>query len=201
MQTTSRQLYAYWDRVRNGRVAPRRFEIEPAKIAALLPETFIAECDGQLAYRFRLAGTKICEQFGRELRGGDLLSLWDIKDRDAFASLLRAVTTDAAIGHVSFHAYSDADRQAKFELLVMPLIHTGAAINRLLGAITAVEPPFWLGSAPLVRQEVIELHLQWPDGAPRAASPQAAPAPRSAARGEGGGITRKRFRVYEGGVD
>jgi hypothetical protein len=66
-QPTSRQLYAYWDRVRNGRVAPRRSEVEPAKIAALLPETFIAECAGMLGYRFRLAGTK--RQFGRELRG------------------------------------------------------------------------------------------------------------------------------------
>jgi hypothetical protein len=97
-QPTSRQLYAYWDRVRNGRVAPRRFEIEPAKIAALLPETFIAECAGMLGYRFRLAGTKICEQFGRELRGADLLSLWDTDDRDAVASLLRNVLTDAAVG-------------------------------------------------------------------------------------------------------
>lgn len=196
MQTTSRQLYAYWDRVRNGRVAPRRFEIEPAKIATLLPETFIAECEGELAYRFRLAGTKICEQFGRELRGADLLSLWEAKDRDAFASLLRTVITDAAIGQVSFHAYSDANRQAEFELVVMPLIHTGAAINRLLGAITAIEPPFWLGTTALVRQEVISLQVLWPDGAPRAASSQA-PSPRSAGRG----TARKRFRVYEGGVD
>jgi hypothetical protein len=73
-QPTRLQLYAYWDRVRNGRFAPRRFEVEPAKIAALLPETFIAEGAGLLGCRFRLAGTKICEQFGRELRGADLLS-------------------------------------------------------------------------------------------------------------------------------
>ena len=52
------------------------FEVEPAKIAALLPETFIAEGAGLLGCRFRLAGTKICEQFGRELRGADLLGLW-----------------------------------------------------------------------------------------------------------------------------
>ncbi len=61
-QPTSRQLYAYWDRVRNGRIAPKRFEIEPAKIAPLLPETFITEATGLRTYRFRLAGTKICEQ-------------------------------------------------------------------------------------------------------------------------------------------
>ena len=97
-QPTSRQLYAYWDRVRNGRIAPRRFEIEPAKIASILPETFIAEGAGLLGYRFRLAGTKICEQFGRELRGADLLGLWEEPDRDAFASLLRNVFTDAAVG-------------------------------------------------------------------------------------------------------
>ena len=65
---------AAWDRVRNGRFAPRRFEVEPAKIAALLPETFIAEGAGLLGCRFRLAATKVCEQFGRELRGADPLS-------------------------------------------------------------------------------------------------------------------------------
>jgi hypothetical protein len=114
-QPTSRQLYAYWDRVRNGRVAPRRFEIEPAKIAALLPQTFIVENAGMLGYRFRLAGTKICEQFGRELRGADLLGLWDAKDPDAVASLLRNIFADAAVGYGRFRAYaastiSDASR-------------------------------------------------------------------------------------------
>jgi hypothetical protein len=129
-------------------VAPRRFEVEPAKIAALLPETFIAECAGMLGYRFRLAGTKICEQFGRELRGADLLSLWNTDDRDAVASLLRNVFTDAAVGHFVFRAYSRTNRQASFELVLLPLIHTGEAINRVLGAITAIEPPFWLGAEP-----------------------------------------------------
>jgi hypothetical protein len=56
-----------------------------------LPETFIAESVGSLGYRFRLAGTKTCEQFGRELRGADLLALWHGADRDAVASLLRSV--------------------------------------------------------------------------------------------------------------
>jgi hypothetical protein len=196
-QSTSRQLYAYWDRVRNGRTAPGRFEIEPSRIAALLPETFIAEYDGLQGCRFRLAGTKICEQFGRELRGRDLLSLWQVEDRHAFAALLRNVSDDAAVGQVLFHAYTGARRQAKFELVVMPLTHKGEAITRLLGAITAVEPPFWLGSAPLIRQEVIELHLLWPDGGPEGATASLADASAAAAPRLG----CSRFRVYEGGVD
>jgi len=190
-QPTSRQLYAYWDRVRNGRVAPRRFEIEPAKIAALLPETFIAEGAGTLGHRFRLAGTRICEQFGRELRGADLLSLWEDADRDAVASLLRTVFADAAVGYGRFKAYTHTDRQANFEFVLLPLIHTGEAINRILGAITAIEPPFWLGAEPLLRQEIVELNTHWPDGAP-------------AFMAQGGAevisLARRRFRVLEGGL-
>ena len=165
-QPTSLQLYAYWDRVRNGRFAPRRFEVEPAKIAALLPETFIAEGAGLLGCRFRLAGTKICEQFGRELRGADLLSLWQDSYRDAVASLLRTVLTDGAVGYGTFTAYTRTERHADFEFVLLPLIHTGDAVNRILGAITAIEPPFWLGSEPLVRQEIGALNLHWPDGGP-----------------------------------
>ncbi|HYJ59579.1 MAG TPA: PAS domain-containing protein [Methyloceanibacter sp.] len=165
-QPTSRQLYAYWDRVRNGRVAPRRFEIEPAKIASLLPQTFIAEHTGMLGYRFRLAGTEICKQFGRELRGADLLGLWETGDRDAFDSLLHNVFTDAAVGHGRFRAFAANNREASFEFVLLPLIHAGDAVNRILGAITAVDPPFWLGAEPLLRQEIVEINVHWPDGAP-----------------------------------
>jgi hypothetical protein len=178
-QTTSRQLYEYWNGTRNGRVAPHRLEIDPAKIAALLPETFIAECDGLFTYRFRLAGTKICEQFGKELRGSDVLSLWEIEDRNALAALLRKVSGQGAVGQVLFHAEANDGREAKFELVVMPLTHTGEAMTRLLGAITAIEPPFWLGSIPLVRSRLRELHVLWPDGRPRLAPMRRGRAPAS----------------------
>jgi len=190
-QPTSRQLYAYWDRVRNGRVAPRRFEIEPSKIASLLPETFIAEAAGLLGYRFRLAGTRICEQFGRELRGADLLSLWEDADREAVSSLLRNVFAEAAVGYGRFRAYTNSNRQASFELILLPLIHAGDAINRILGAITAIEPPFWLGAEPLLRHEIVELRLHWPDGS----SPFAMQGGADVVR-----LARRRFRVLPGGL-
>ena len=162
MQSTSQQLYAYWDRVRNGRLAPRRAEIDPAQISPLLPETFIAERIEARSYRFRLAGTRICEQFGRELQGTELLDLWTDADRRAVGSVLRTVLTDAAIGYGRFRAYGRANRQAHFEFLFLPLIHIGETPNRLLGAFTAIEPPFWLGTQPLLRLELTELKLHWP---------------------------------------
>ncbi len=190
MQSTSRQLYAYWDRIRNGRIAPRRFEIEPSQIAALLPETFIVESAGLLGYRFRLAGTRICEQFGRELRGADLLNLFEDSDRDALSSLLGTVFTDGAVGQGRFRAFTGSNRQADFELLLLPLIHTGESINRVLGAIVAIEPPFWLGAEPLQRQEIVDLDLNWPDGSPSFAQGGA----------EVISLARRRLRVLPGGL-
>lgn len=177
--------------MRNGRVAPRRFEIEPAKIADILRETFIAECTGLLGFRFRLAGTRICQQFGRELRGVDFLSLWSFQDRDAIASLVRNVLNDGAVGHGTFRARNKANHTAEFEFTLMPLIHTGQTINRLLGSITVIDQPFWLGSEPLTTFEVSELHLHWPDGIPAFMTDGGAEVVR---------LARKRFRVVEGGL-
>jgi hypothetical protein len=180
-QPTSRQLYAYWDTIRNGRIAPRRFEIEPAKIAGLLRKTFIAECTGLLAFRFRLAGTRVCQQFGRELRGVDFLSLWPVHDRDAIGSLVRNIVNDGAVGHGLFLARTETNRQVAFEFTLMPLIHTGSSINRILGSITAIEPPFWLGGEPLTTFEATELHCigrtgfppSWATTAPRSSASSA----------------------------
>jgi len=190
-QPTSRQLYAYWDGIRNGRIAPRRFEIEPARIAELLPETFIAESKGLLGFRFRLAGTRICQQFGRELRGVDFLSLWGFDDRNSLATLIRNVLTDGAVGHGIFRADTPSHRGASFEFTLMPLIHTGQTVNRILGAITAIEPPFWLGAEPLSSLKVSELHLHWPDGVPAFMANSGAEVVR---------IARRRFRVVDGGL-
>ena len=88
-QRSSQSLVQYWDEIRAGRQAPQRCEIEPARIAALLPVTFILDCSPQSGYRFRLAGTRICEQLGRELRGVDLQDLFNAQDREPLEILLQ----------------------------------------------------------------------------------------------------------------
>lgn len=187
-QSTSKELYAYWDRVRNGRIAPCRFEIDPAEIASLLPETFIAAYEGRPSIRFRLAGTKICEQFGRELRGADFMDLWTGKDRDAVAALIRDILRDGIVAHGRFLASTAAGRQAEFELVLLPLIHNSSAVNRLLGAFTAVHPPYWLGSEPLERLEIVNLCRHEPREIETAA-----------ADGDTVVHLRRPFRVIEGG--
>src|SRR5947209_8169807 len=74
-QRTSQIIYRYWNEVRGTRLAPTRLEIEPGRIAEVLSETFILENTDTGSYVFRLAGTRICDQFGHELRGRSFLDM------------------------------------------------------------------------------------------------------------------------------
>ena len=199
-QKTSQLLFNYWDFIRNGRLAPRRFEIEPAKIASILPETFILECGGPLGYRFRLAGTRLCEQFGREFRGLCMLDGWSDGDREALETLLHNVVTEGAAGSVTFTAATADERTAEFEMLVLPVIHAGRTVNRLLGSITAVDTPYWLGAVPLTTQTMTSVNLVWPDGQPWSLAEAAEQPALATSFSRTVGDMHRQFRVYDGGL-
>ena len=67
--TSTRELFAYWDRRRGRRPAPERGEIEPGPIRRVLGDTFILSFDEPAGHPFRLAGTRVCALFCRELKG------------------------------------------------------------------------------------------------------------------------------------
>jgi hypothetical protein len=201
-QRTSQVLFSYWNEVRGDRVAPRRFEIEPSRIAGILPETFILECGEPGAYRFRLAGTRICELFGRELRGTSLLDLFEDDDRTTLERLLACSLEQAPVVVLGFDAVTGSGSSARFEAVLLPLLHTQQTVTRLLGSMCPVEHPAWLGNDAPERQVLVDHELVWPDGRPHSIlqkmnrqSPFAAE-PRAARIV---GSDRRRFRVYEGG--
>ncbi|XSG82227.1 MAG: PAS domain-containing protein [Methyloligella sp. ZOD6] len=201
MQTsTDKQLYDYWDRVRNGRIAPNRAEIEPAAIAPLLSETFIVEYAGPMQIRFRLAGTKICDHFGRELRGTAFLELWDGADRHAMTSLLNNIFGEGAVGRVRFQGLSINGHHCSFSMLLLPLTATSQTVNRCLGSITALEPHYWLGADPIVHLDLTDVALDWPDSAPTLRKPPMPDLPSNDQGVAPQSKLRPQFKVYEGGL-
>src|ERR1700693_1227371 len=83
---TSRELYDYWDRLRRGQPAPHRGDIEPSDIRRILADTFILEVGDRETYMIRLAGTRICALYGREIKATNFLDLWGAADRQARAT-------------------------------------------------------------------------------------------------------------------
>ncbi len=200
---TSQALYAYWNEVRQGRLAPRRFDIEPSRITPVLSETFILERLDPETYRYRLAGTRVCELLGTELRGTNFLEGWNADDALSLARLLQTAAQQGGVVLATFETYAFGQQSAVFECLLLPLLHTREKVERFLGALT---PLVTADPAPAERTTSRRLghaEIIWPDGKPHAVVASLSrqtpflPHIRNArvVRSE-----RRQFRVYEGGL-
>jgi len=163
---TSRELYDYWDRLRRGQPAPQRGDIEPSDIRRILADTFILEVGDPETYTIRLAGTRICALYGREIKATNFLDLWAADDRQAIATLAAAVSTDAAAAVLSVEGRTPRRRILACELLLLPLRHGKSGYDRVLGSLAPIERPYWIGSEPVTSQSVTSLRLIWPDERP-----------------------------------
>jgi hypothetical protein len=199
---TSNVLYSYWNELRAGRLAPQRLEIEPSRIVGILSDTFMLERVDAATYQFRLAGTRLCELFGSELRGRNFLDDWSTEDRAWLVRDLTTVCEQGAVAVLGFEGSSDNRHRVELEAVLLPLVHGTSKIGRLMGAISTASSPHWLDSEPLRRRRLLRRELIWPDGRPHSVIERLGrQAPFLAARAQLRVVkpARPSFRVLEGG--
>jgi hypothetical protein len=74
----SRSLFAYWESLRAERACPNREEFAFEPVKDLMPDMVVLEQDlARGGYSFRLAGSRVCALFGRNLTASDAFSGWD----------------------------------------------------------------------------------------------------------------------------
>jgi hypothetical protein len=160
---STKTLYDYWNSLRGSRSAPDRRDIDPTKIRGALANTFILELNDNREFDFRLAGSHICSAYARELKGRSFTRLWHPRDRDAMETLVRAVTEDHAVALITFQGITAVNTKLAVETILLPVRHNGSTQTRLLGAMTALDEPYWFGAQPIVEQRITGLRLIWPD--------------------------------------
>lgn len=158
-------LFQYWDRLRQGRPAPKRTDIEPADIKKLLGDTFILERDARGEAVFRLAGTRLCAVYGRELKGFAFSSLWREPDRRLVSRLTNSVFMTKTVVSFEFEGVSEDNRTAAFEAILLPL-DGGLEHPRCLGAVTARTRPEWIGARPVTSTTLGTIRVVDPDRDP-----------------------------------
>jgi hypothetical protein len=158
-------LFQYWNRLRDGRAAPKRTEIEPADIKSLLGDTFILESDSRGEAVFRLAGTRLCAIYGRELKGFAFSSLWRDKDARLIARLVRSVFQEKSVLVMTYEGISRGQRSLSLELLLLPL-DGGTENRRALGIVSTESKPYWLGADPVTEAAVETVRVVDPDREP-----------------------------------
>lgn len=139
-------LRTYWERLRAGRIAPYRAEIDPRQFEDALENMFIVERVTPQNLRIRLAGMKICEMMGMEVRGMEPGMLVEEADRLRFDRLVNVVMSEPAVVELALLA-GRRGPPARAAMLLMPLRNDFGEINRVLGCASG---PAEIHAAPLV---------------------------------------------------
>lgn len=201
---TTQSLYFYWNGLRGSRMAPRRFEIEPASMGDALPDTFILERQDAGSFPFRLAGTRLCEHFKREFRGHNFLDGWAADGGQILQSRLNTISVQGGVMLILADAETASGKSVTVEILILPLVHGQACADRFLGVLSPLSVPDWLGFDPITGLHLTSEEIIWPDGHPLPVSDGTEdrqtpflPRVRHAriVRSD-----RRQFRVFEGGL-
>ena len=188
----TRALFDYWNQQRGRRSAPARSDIDPADIRHILGDTFMLTADFVDEIRFRLAGTRVCTLFGREIKGDAFKTLWSETSWTDIQDLLTAVIDENVGAVAGVIGRTEDGTEVELELLLLPLSYDGQTRMRALGALAPVAPPYWLGEHPVIELDLRTLrHI---------GGEQPTKGSEQFGKTREGRLTRHTFRVYSGGL-
>jgi hypothetical protein len=146
--SANRDLFAYWNRRRGNRMAPERGDIEPDAIRHVLGDSFFLAAGTAVNFPFRLAGTRLCALFGRELKSDSFINLWSANDQDMVRRLVTVVIEEkvGVVAQAIGQTIKGSPLAVNLELLLLPLTQRSPLDARVLGTIVPVTVPFWLGA-------------------------------------------------------
>jgi len=189
--SSTRAVFEYWNKRRGTRPAPERGEIDPSEIRLALGDTFMLAADFVDQLRFRLAGTRVCALFCREIKGEVFSEVFGETSRKAVEELTTIVNEETVGVVAGLAARTEEGHEAELEMLLLPLAHSGHARIRAIGVLTPTVPPYWLGAQAVAALDLVTLRHIGPDVKSR-------PIPRFGRLADGG-RTRHGFVVYSGG--
>jgi hypothetical protein len=127
-------LRAYWASKCGDATMPRRADIDPTEIPALLPYLCIAEIHQPQRFRFRLIGSAICRRWGENYTGKWLDEFDLAGERTAILEQYAAAAQSAKPRYDTAEFVNEHGRYLHYRRLLLPLSDDGTTPNMLLGA-------------------------------------------------------------------
>lgn len=135
---SSRQFFGYWDAQRGGERAPDRGAIEPGAVRELLGDIFVLNYDCVAGFPFRVAGTRVCALFGRDIKGAGICGLFAEASRHDIRHVIEVVAEDVVPVIAGVAAATIGGPSAHLELLLLPFAarpHAPLSLTGLLAPL------------------------------------------------------------------
>lgn len=153
------KLFEYWHEAKGGRELPTRKDIQPRGLKEVLPWVFILEHIDRELSPFRLAGTSLCEQYGKELSGTNFLSLWLGDCRRTVRSLIDNVVLMPAAAFIEFEAQARNHTRMSGEIVLLPLAGDDGEVHQILGGwFPSMAQDAYL-EKPLIRHRITNIRI------------------------------------------
>lgn len=125
-------LFRYWEQQRAGRAMPKRSDLDPAGLRTLLPYlTLIDHPDGQ--FRYRLVGTIVAQDLGRDLTGSFVGSYVSPPEYAAALMAIYERVFATACPVFTTGEYRSASRAIHTSSrLILPLSDDGESVNMVV---------------------------------------------------------------------
>ena len=141
-----RQAEAYWLALSENGAVPRRSRIDPRAISNILAHCFILQRIERRSARFRLAGDRLNDLAGMDLRGAPFSALFGSDSRAEAGAILHRVFSGPSIAELRLdRPASPEGRLIEARMLLLPLATDAGDVARALGVLVTdadrVRPP------------------------------------------------------------
>lgn len=131
-----REVEAYWLALADGRLMPRRSEVDPRGLSGTLDRVFLLERIAPAQARFRVAGSRLSRLLEMDLRGMPVTALFHPTARPDLSDALATVFDEPARLHLRLDGAGRlASARISAEMLVLPLRDDAGTVTRALGVL------------------------------------------------------------------
>ena len=163
----SRQLFRYWEALREERSCPAKAEIDLKSLGKIVPNLFIWERDVSCnSFRYRLAGTAIGDLLQVDPTGWDVMHNWDSFERNLMMRSFDLAMIKFQPALVRLRLITNKNDVIGCELLALPVSGRNADDIQLLGGMfNFIEKPRF-NHMSIVQKELVTIRNIWTEFEP-----------------------------------
>jgi hypothetical protein len=163
----TRALFSFWEKIRGEKAAPGRDDLDLRQISAIMPNLFILERDHLYqTYKWRLAGSEICQLYRQKLTSANALAGWDGFERNTLKQLFDTVATRLQPCLVGFHLTTDTGQIIAAELLGLPILARNGMRFHIFGGIFPLSDNHQLGYGAITCMQLSAARSIWTEPLP-----------------------------------
>ena len=163
----TRALFSFWEKIRGEKAAPGRDDLDLRQISPIVPNLLILERDHlHQSYKWRLAGSEICQFYRQKLTSTNALAGWGGFERNTLKQLFDTVVTGLQPCLVRFQLSTDLGQVIGAELLGLPILAKNGTRFHVFGGIFPLRDISQLGYDSVTGLELSAARSIWTEPLP-----------------------------------